>query len=31
VINYQTLQPFQRAIFNPIEGRAFFAGVRTRW
>lgn len=31
VVNTRTLLPFQRAIFYPIERRALFAGVRTRW
>lgn len=31
VVDYQTLLPFQRAIFYPIERRALFAGVRTSW
>ena len=31
VTDYATLLPFQRSIFYPIEGRAAFAGLRTRW
>jgi iron complex outermembrane receptor protein len=31
VIDYQTLNPSQRAIFYPIERRALFAGIRSRW
>ena len=31
VVDTRTLLPFQRAIFYPIERRALFAGVRTRW
>lgn len=31
VVNYGALQPFQRAIFYPVERRSLFAGVRTRW
>jgi iron complex outermembrane receptor protein len=30
VVDYRTLQPFQRAIFYPVERRAVFAGIRTR-
>ena len=31
VINYRALNPAQKAIFYPIERRALFAGVRSRW
>ena len=30
VVDYQALEPSQRAIFYPIERRAIFAGLRTR-
>jgi iron complex outermembrane recepter protein len=29
-VDYRTLQPFQRAIFYPVERRAFYVGLRTR-
>ena len=31
VVNYQALSPSQRSIFYPIERRALYAGVRTKW
>ena len=31
VVDYQALSPAQRAIFYPIERRALYAGVRTKW
>ena len=31
VVNYQALSPAQRSIFYPIERRAVYAGVRTKW
>ena len=30
VVDYRALQPFQRAIFYPIERRAAYAGIRLR-
>jgi hypothetical protein len=29
VVDYRTLQPFQRPIFYPVERRAFYVGLRT--
>ena len=31
VVDYRALLPFQQAIFYPVERRALYAGVRTRW
>jgi iron complex outermembrane receptor protein len=31
VVDYRLLQPFERAIFYPIQQRSVFAGIRMRW
>ena len=31
VVDYRTLQPFQRVIFYPVERRALYAGVRAHF
>jgi len=30
VVDYRTLQPFQRPIFYPVERRAFYVGLKTK-
>jgi iron complex outermembrane recepter protein len=30
VVDYRTLQPFQRPIFYPVERRAFYVGLKTQ-
>jgi len=31
VVDYRALQPFQKAIFYPVERRSVFGGIRMRW